>query len=181
MTDSVSGSSDSQDTVCVGELKSAYGIKGWLWIYSHTDPMEQVFDYSPWSVKLANGEQSLSFSEWRKQGKGLVVKLDNVTDRTEAERYCHTKLYIDKSALPALDDDEHYWSDLEGMTIITNTGDVLGEIAYLSETAAHPIMHVQPTADSADNEARLIPWHRDTVMSVDKNSSQVVVDWALDY
>ena len=32
-----------EDRIQIGQLRSAYGLNGWLWVYSNTEPM---FDYS---------------------------------------------------------------------------------------------------------------------------------------
>jgi len=37
----------SADWVVVGKLLGAYGIKGWMKLYSHTQPMENIAEYSP--------------------------------------------------------------------------------------------------------------------------------------
>lgn len=169
--------------LCVGELKSAYGIKGWLWVYSHTDPIEQIFDYVPWFISKhgSKSNHTLSITDWRKQGKGLIVKLADVPDRTAAERYCNTKLYIDPADLPEPADDEYYWSELEGMIVVSDTGDVLGRVKQLSETPAHHMLEVEPTTDSADDESRLIPWHDSVIVDVDKDTQTITVAWQLDY
>lgn len=170
------------DDICVGELKSAYGIKGWLWVYSHTDPIEQLFDYEPWFIKSGHAVLThLDIEDWRKQGKGLIVKLAGLADRTAAEGYCNTRLYIKASALPEPEADEYYWTQLVGMSVISETGDALGRVKKLSETPAHQMLEVEPTVDSADNENRLIPWHETTVLDVDTVERRITVAWQLDY
>ena len=41
----------------------------------------------------------------------------------------------------------------------------LGVIKEMFETGAHEIISLKPTAQSIDNEPRLIPWHSDVVLS----------------
>lgn len=178
---SQSFSNTAESQLCVGELKSAYGIKGWLWVFSYTDPIEKVFEYAPWQAKLASQTASLKIESWRKQGKGLVVKLADVDDRTAAETYCHTKLYIDANDLPPPEEDEFYWSELIGMQVISETGNILGQVAQLSETPAHQMLEVEATAESADNQSRLIPWHETVVLDVNRNTKVITVAWELDY
>lgn len=171
----------TSDNLCVAELKSAYGIKGWLWLYAYTDPMQAVFEYQPLFYLQAGTSKTVEIQQWRKQGKGLVVKLAGVDDRNAAESLVNTKLWLKKSDLPVLVDDEYYWSDLVGLSVMTQEQVLLGEVKQLFETNAHQIMEVQPTPQSIDTETRLIPWHKSTVVSVDLNKAQVLVDWQPDY
>jgi 16S rRNA processing protein RimM len=34
-----------EDRIQIGQLRSAYGLNGWLWVYSNTEPMSNMFDY----------------------------------------------------------------------------------------------------------------------------------------
>jgi 16S rRNA processing protein RimM len=49
------------------------------------------------------------------------------------------------------------------------------------ETGAHDIMRVAATSDSLDDEERLIPWHKQTVLEVDITAKTVVAAWPSDY
>ena len=40
------------NNLIVGKITAVYGIKGWVKIYSFTDPMENVFNYEPWLLKI---------------------------------------------------------------------------------------------------------------------------------
>ena len=36
------------DRIVVGRINGAYGIKGWVKIFSYTDPIEKILGYTPW-------------------------------------------------------------------------------------------------------------------------------------
>ena len=57
----------------------------------------------------------------------------------------------------------------------------LGVIKEMFETGAHEIISLKPTAQSIDNEPRLIPWHSDVVLSVDLSAGTMLVAWQSDY
>lgn len=169
------------ELLMAGELKSAHGIKGWLWLYSYTEPMENIFSYQPWQYKHGSRFEILEFESWKNQGSGLIVKLKGVDDRTHAEHYKGTKLYIDKCDLPAPETDEFYVSELLGLQARLLSGEIMGVIDRFVDNAAHPIVLIKPCVDSVDNQERLIPWHKDTIKQVDKALQQVVFDWFLEY
>lgn len=166
----------------IGELKKPYGIQGWLWLFSYTEDREAVFAMQPWVIKTALGQKTLTVKNWRLQGKGYVVQLNEVPDRNVAETMFGVTLWADKQHLSRLADDEYYWADLVGLTVKSQTDDViLGRVKELFETGAHAIMVVEPTDDSVDSEERLIPWHKQTVLDVNLAEKMITVDWGSDY
>jgi 16S rRNA processing protein RimM len=91
-------------------------------------------------------------------------------------------LWAEKNNLSELAEDEYYWSDLIGLTVISQSENViLGRVKELFETGAHAIMVVEPTADSVDGEERLIPWHKQTIGEVNLAKQTLMVDWGSDY
>lgn len=165
----------------IGQLKKPYGIKGWLWVYSLTDERSDIFAMSPWWIKTATGFKSLTVSDWRQQGSGIVAQFAEVPDRNVAETMHGVSIWVSSDALPEPEADEYYWSELVGLSVVNEQGENLGRIDKLMETGAHDVMVIVATADSVDNEQRLIPWHKQTVINVNKDEALVTVAWQADY
>lgn len=174
--------SKTDNLVKVGELKKPYGIQGWLWLFSLVEDRESIFDMQPWVINTAKGQQTLTVKNWRSQGKGYVVQLEEVPNRDIAETMYGVAIYTPKDEMTELAEGEYFWSDLVGLTVISQQDNVvLGRIKELFETGAHAIMVVVPTADSVDNEERLIPWHKQIVGEIDLTQKTMMVDWGQDY
>lgn len=173
------------DLIQIGQLRAAYGIAGWLWVYSNTDPMANLFNYLPWWVKTPDGWKTITVKRWRTQGKGLVVLLKDIADRNAAEQLSGVDLWISKAQLPKAGLDEFYWSELVGLTVLglDEAGQPvnLGKITELFETGANDVMVVRATADSVDGEERMIPWHTDVVKDIDLQAQTMLVNWGVDY
>lgn len=165
----------------IATLKKPYGIKGWLWVFSNTEHHEDIFAMSPWYMKTATGFKPLTVKEWRHQGSGLVASFVEVPDRNVAETMNGTTVWVSKDSLPALADDEYYWSDLVGLTVVNEQNECLGVVKNLFETGAHAIMTVVPSGASIDNEERLIPWHKTVVCDVNLADKVITVAWEKDY
>lgn len=73
--------------------------------------------------------------------------------------------------LPKLPADEHYWHELEGLTVVDRRRGPLGEVAGLFATAAHDIL----TVDGPSGEI-LIPYLPRFVLHVDPAAGEVQVD-----
>jgi 16S rRNA processing protein RimM len=83
------------DRVALGRIAGPFGIKGWLKVVSYTDPPEQILEYAPWRADMPDGgSRELRAAEGRRHGKGLVVRIDGVVDRTGAELLGRPELWI---------------------------------------------------------------------------------------
>ena len=170
-----------ESLIQIGELKKPYGIKGWLWVFSHLDNRPDIFEHQPWWIKTATGYKPLDVMKWREQGSGLVASFEQVPDRNVAETMHGVAIWVEKDTLSDTEDDEYLWSDLEGLTVINAQNEVLGKVKSLFDTGAHSILEVEPTTDSIDSEPRLIPWHEQTIIDVFLDKQEIHVDWEADF
>lgn len=162
----------------VGKLNGASGIKGWVKVYSYTDPKENILNYSPWYLKLDGQWQQVSILNGREQGKTVVAQLEGCNDRNTAESYRGVEIAIEESQLPQLEEGEYYWRDLVGLTVVNMAGEELGTVKKMMETGANDVLVVKTTS----KEELLIPYVPEySVMKVDLESKQIMVDWELDY
>ncbi len=174
-------STSANNLMKIGQLKKPYGIKGWLWVFSDTDDRTAIFAMQPWYMKTATGMKPLTVKAWREQGTGIVAQFEQVPDRNVAETMNGVTLWVEQDVLPATSGDEYYWSDLIGVRVFNEQDEYLGDIAEMFETGAHDIMRVAATSDSLDSEERLIPWHKQTVITVDMAAKTVIAAWPSDY
>lgn len=175
-----------QERIQIGQLRSAYGLNGWLWVYSNTDPMSNMFDYLPWWLETKSGWQMVMVKRWKPHGKGLVVAIKGVDNRTMADALVGANIWIAKTQLPKAGIDEYYWSDLKGLTVVgfdeeTEQEAILGRIHEMFETGANDVMLVHATAESVDSQERMIPWHSDVIQNVDLDAGRIYVNWGVDY
>lgn len=162
----------------VGHLKGAYGIKGWVWVFALTDPLENVFEYTPWYLRRAGRYEQVEVAEWRKQGKGVVARLKGCEDRNAAELLQGVEIWAPKDSLPELEDGDYYWSELLDMDVYTEAGAFLGRVHSMMETGANDVLVVKACEGSIDRQERLLPWiPEQVILSVDRNLRRMTVDW----
>lgn len=166
--------------VIVGKITGPYGIRGWVRVYSFTDPVSNILNYKPWYIKRA--EQSNS--DWKKvdliegkpHGKGIVVNLETVSDRNQAELMHGYDIAVLKSQIPEAEEGEYYWRDLIGLRVLTLDDVDLGKVDSLMETGANDVLVVK-----GDRE-RLIPFVMDEhIKQIDLDAGVVRVDWDPDF
>jgi len=170
------------DWVVVGKLLGPYGIKGWMKLYSHTEPMDNIASYSPLWIQREGAWQPIKLEHVQRHGKGLVTKVAGCDAREQVPAFTGCELAIKREQLPALQGDDFYWSELEGLKVVNIDGDCFGKVSHLFETGSNDVLVVNPTADSVDKQQRLIPWLlEDVVQEVDLTAGTITVDWDKDF
>ena len=166
----------------LGSINGSHGIKGWVKVFSYTDPMEAIFDYSPWILKKGREIKEVKVSKGQVSGKRLIAQLEEVDSRNAANALIGYEIHIAQDALPGLEEGEYYWFQLEGLKVRDEKGTVFGQVDHLLETGANDVMVVKPTEDSVDDQERLIPFvYNEIVIDVDQATREIVVDWQVDY
>ncbi len=163
--------SKSANWVVVGRLVAAHGVRGELKVQSHTEEMERLLDFPQWSLgEEAGSLRQLSLISGRATAKGLIVRLAGIDDRDAAQSLAGLDIWVPRSELPKLEEGQYYWADLEGMTVITEDGEELGEVSHLFATGANDVMSVQ-----LQGAERLLPFIPDVVLRVDTDAKRIVV------
>jgi 16S rRNA processing protein RimM len=168
-----------EEQIILGKVGAVYGIKGWLKIHSFTDETEAILDYFPWSLKLGNKTQTVEITDWRKHNKVLIVKVAGIDDRDDAQAFVGSEILTNEAALPELSQDDFYWRDIIGMSVVTNKGYDLGVVTDMMETGANDVLVVKANLnDGFSKKERLIPYlFEQVVESVSLENKQICVDW----
>jgi 16S rRNA processing protein RimM len=169
----------SEEFIPVGKISGAFGVKGWVRVYSFTEPRTNLLEYSPLFLSRQGEWIEVKVSGGHIQGKGLVMGIANVTDRDQVQPLIGAELAIRKSQLAPAGEDEFYWADLIGLHVENLEGEALGQVDHLLETGANDVLVVK--AKDQDEE-RLIPFVLDEVVKlVDLDNHLIQVDWGKDY
>jgi len=167
-------SGDGRKVVQLGHISGVHGIRGWVKIFSLTDPREAIFEYQPWL--LGESREETLIMQGKKHGKHLIALFENVNDREQAQSMLGRQIVVYRDQFPQLPEDEFYWTDLLGLAVRLEDGIELGTIEKMLATGAHDVMVVQ-----GDRE-RLIPFvQQQYVKSVNLDDGIVLVDWDPDF
>lgn len=168
-----------KDIVILGHLAGAYGVKGWVRVYSETSPIDNILQYSPWYLESHRGSdrwQSIEVIEGRRQGKGIVARIQGCDDRDRAAEMRGLRIAVHAEQLPTLESDEFYWRDLIGLKVINRQGIALGRVSSLMETGNNDVLVV------AGDRERLIPYlPGSSIIEVDTDQKRILVDWDEDF
>lgn len=170
-----------QQWVSVGKLSGLFGVKGWVKIFSNTQPKENILTYSPWYLKRDGQWQEFKLLSGKIHGKGVIAQLSGCTDRDIAAELIGSEIAIKHEQLAKPASGEYYWNDLIGLLVKNLEGIELGKITSMLETGANDVMivHAQ-TAEKGKKgkRERLIPFVTEEVVhEVNLEQGFMTVDW----
>jgi len=179
----------ASEKVILGRITGVYGVKGWVKIFSYTDPMESIVDYSPWYIRPENRKKSpwtkVKINAGKRHAKTVVAKLEHCNDRDQAQAYVGSEIAVELSQLEDLSDsDEFYWHDLIGLRVLNQQDVELGVVKKIMETGANDVLVVASEGGGGDTEDRehLIPWTMHiAIIAVDLAQGIIEVDWDPDF
>jgi len=165
------------DFIVVGKISGLYGVRGWVRVFSYTQPRENILTYKTWYLQEANGWIPFELESGRAHSKGVVAKLVGYDDRDRAIELQQKTIAIKREQLSELEEGDYYWDQLVGLRV-TNLEDVeLGIVDTLVETGANDVLIVKQ-----DDQERLIPFVKDDVIKeIDLEAGMMVVDWDADF
>jgi 16S rRNA processing protein RimM len=167
-------STDSQDEfVIVGKFGASYGVKGWIKVFSDTDPKDAILDYEPWFIETNSGQwEEIKISEARFHSKCVIAHIEGCNAKEETPAYTNKLMAVKQSQLAKLDNDQFYWSELKDMQVMNTEDIVLGKVDHLFEAGANDILVVK------GERKHLIPFiWKEFIKSVDRETKTIIVDW----
>lgn len=168
------GSADARRIVVLGYVAAAHGINGWVKIHSLTEPREAIFEYQPWL--LGETLQEVRVRQGKTHGNRLIALLEGTDDRAQAEGLSGRQIVVYRDQFPELPEDEYYWTDLLGLSVVLEDGRELGTLENMLATGANDVMVVRGERE------RLIPFVPGPyVKQVDLDGRRIVVDWDPDF
>jgi 16S rRNA processing protein RimM len=164
---------ETKDYIVVGRINGLHGVRGWVKVFSHTQPRENILSYRTWHLLRDGKWIATELLNGRQQGKGIVAHLKGCDDRDQAAALMETEIAIRREQLPEAAPGEYYWADLQGLKVINTEGIELGVVEHLLETGANDVLVVR----DGDTE-RLIPYvFGQFVLDVALDQGVMRVDW----
>lgn len=155
--------------VCVAAVATAHGIRGALKLRCFTEQPEDVARYGP--VYDKHGDRLFSLEIIAPVKGGVVAKAEGVNDRNAAEAYRGVELFVPRSALPDPEDDEFYYSDLEGLDAFYPDGSRLGTVKRVVNHGAGDLIEIMDHG----GDLHILPFDRVSVPLVDLEAGRLEV------
>ncbi|MFO0553256.1 MAG: ribosome maturation factor RimM [Polyangiaceae bacterium] len=165
--------SAAAELVPIALVQRAHGLAGELRVRPHNADTEMLAKGRRVLVTAA-GEKTPT---WRKivaarsTDAALLIKLEGVTTRTEAEAFHGAELFVERGSLPELDEGEFYAHDIIGARVEDLSGALIGHVRSFDSYPTCDVLSVE-TSEGARLEFPLVD---DVVESVDAAAKLVRV------
>ncbi|RKN19880.1 ribosome maturation factor RimM [Micromonospora musae] len=173
----------------VGRIGKPHGIRGEVTVEVRTDEPDARFapgsvlrtepgatprtspDAGPGVPFRVPAELVIESARWH-QGR-LLVAFEGVLDRDVAEALRDTLIGVDSSEVAAPEDPEEFNDhELVGLSVVTPTGERLGEVARIDHAPSSDLLVLR----RPEGKTALIPFVKAIVPEVDLANRRVVVD-----
>lgn len=158
--------------ICIGTIGSPHGIHGHLRVRLFLESPENIHQYK--ALFFEDNTPFVIKKILRFDKGSAIVSAEAVTDRTVAESLKNKKLYAPRTALPDLDDDTFYHTDLINLDVKTQIdGAIVGKVKYVHDHGAGAILEVY---DPDTQNSVLVPFRDEAVPFVRLTEGYLVVN-----
>jgi len=155
------------DKIKVGQVVNVVGLRGELKVYHYSDYKERFEELT--KIYLENTRYKISGVRYMKEI--VILKLEGIDDRTEAEKHRGEDIYFDKEDARVLPEDTYYISDLIGLAVIDESGSILGTLSDVIQNRAQDLYEVE-----RENKSKfLIPAVEEFILKIDMSSRTMTV------
>jgi 16S rRNA processing protein RimM len=126
--------------ILLAVIAQAHGIQGAVKLKAFTQDPANVVAYGPLHDEQGR-EYSLKLIRVSPDG-GLIVAIKGIEDRNQAEALRGTKLYIERSQLPDLSEEEFYHSDLIGLKVQDLQDQDIGRVCAVNNYGAGDFLEI---------------------------------------
>lgn len=166
----------SNKTVIVGKIASPFGVKGWLKIISFTEPPENILNYHPWFLLKDQKKHEMVVIDSQKQVDRFIVLFKGIDNPETARLYSNAEISVERDQLPSLPENEYYWTDLEGLEVITTQDKILGKVDHVMATGSNDVLVI------TGEKRHLVPFiTEDVILKVDLQAKVILVNWDPDF
>ncbi|ALC86050.1 MULTISPECIES: ribosome maturation factor RimM [Bacillaceae] len=159
----------------VGKIVNTHGIWGEVRVISKTDFADERYEVGselglfkadgskPITVKVATHRKHKNFDLLTFEGYSLLKDVEPFRDAI---------LKVSDKYLSELEENEFYYHEIIGCTVLSTEGETIGTVTEILETGANDVWAVQP----AKGKTHYIPYIEDVVKSVDVDNKKIVIE-----
>ncbi len=154
----------------IGKVVKPHGIRGKVRVVYYGDSPETLTVTSSVVVRKAGKNLELTIRAFSAHKKHMIVSFDTIDSFDKAKALAGGSIFIQKASLPRLPDDEYYWFDLIGCTVVMEDGSVVGRLSRIIPTGSNDVYVVED-----GKREILIPATVEAVREVDTRAKRIIV------
>lgn len=158
-------------------MTKAHGTRGEVLVWPLTDSEEEVFAAGSELVlgdaegELGPSPEPLTVERARPFRRGLLVKFEEIEDRTRAEEVARRYLLASTEQLAPLTEGEVFYHQLLGLEVFTTEGWHVGRVREVYDAEPADLLEVK-----GERRLHLIPFLERIVREIDLEGGRLVID-----
>jgi 16S rRNA processing protein RimM len=142
----------ADNTVTLAAVSGAHGVTGEVRLKLFAENLDSLKRYKSFN------DGTLTVKSLRPTKDGAIARFAEINDRNAAEKLRSTVLTVPREALPVLDDNEYYYSDLLGLPCVSTDGTDLGTCVAVENFGASDVLEIQlPPSDGKPGNKFMVP------------------------
>jgi len=121
----------------VGRVTGPHGVHGKIRVRMHSGDSGGVLQLSRLWLSGPDFEREYLVAEARPSGAFAVFSLKGISTPEEASALAGAHVFVSRDDLPELPEDEFYWTDAVGCTVVDAAGEIIGEVTGMAPGPAH--------------------------------------------
>lgn len=153
----------------IGEIRKPHGVRGEVRVTPHTELPERF----TWLERVFIGEDRpwpVAVEGVRINGDTILLKLKGYDSRNDAESLRGQLLQVPEEEAIPLEEGEYFLYQLEGLQVVLEDGEVVGELVEVIETKANNVFVVRGEAGEL-----LLPDIDEVIRDIDFESGHITV------
>jgi 16S rRNA processing protein RimM len=168
---SLNSISETNDFFYLGKIIKTHGIHGELSGFVDADDPLVYSEIHGVFIETKQGLLPYVFEELSIEQNGYcLIKIKGIDTIDEGRRFTGKRMFLPLSMLPALADDQFYFHEITGFSVIDETQGNIGFITGVIDHAVQPLLQVL-----FQNKEIFIPIHDDIIVRVDKAEKKMYV------
>ena len=160
-----------EDFLQVGVITATHGIRGEVKVFPTTDDPERFLDLKTIYLDIGREKMLLNISGVKFFKQFVILKFKEFDNINEVEPFRKKSLLVTREQAVPLEEDEYFIADLIGLQVVTDEGELLGELTDVLETGANDVYQVT----DKNGKELLLPAIKDCILSVDLEKGEMEV------
>lgn len=156
--------------LAIGKVLRPHGVRGELLLETLTEFPKHLTEVETVYLGDAGEPQPHTLRRARLHQRDLLIQLADCLDRAAAEVYRGQMVFIRAEQAAPLPPGRYYHHQIIGLTVVTDEGETLGEVAEILETGANDVyVVVGPSGEL------LLPALQNVIQHIDLESKKMTV------
>lgn len=160
-----------QEWIVIGKITSTHGVRGEVKLALFVDEADFLSEVGSVFLEGRPARQEHRLQGVRFHHGNVLLHFEGVHDRDEAERFRNREVSVPLEWLPDLEEGEFYVAEIVGLSVESETGEALGQVAEVLFTGANEVYIVR----GGPHGEILLPAIESVVQSVDLAAGRMVV------